>query len=63
MARAGAFHHLIYIKAMMADTGLHIIKDPQKTALTASLGAEGVFGPEFEKKKFKGQTREGQTTY
>ena len=50
MALAGAFHHLICIKAMMADTGLHIIKDPQKTALTASLGAEGVFGPEFEKK-------------
>ena len=50
MARAGAFHHLICRKARVADTGLHKFKDLQKTALTVPLAAEGVFGPEFEKK-------------
>ena len=46
MARAGTFHYLIRRKATVADTGLREFKD----LLTAPLAAEGVFGPEFEKK-------------
>ena len=62
MARTGAFHHLIRRKATMADTGLHEFKDLQKTALTAPLAAEGVFGPEFEKKLKDRQEKDRQLT-
>ena len=60
MARAGAFHHLIRRKATVADTGLHEFKDLQKTALTAPLSGEGVFGPEFEKKLKDRQEKDKQ---
>ena len=46
----------------MADTGLHKFKDLQKTALTAPLAAEGVFGPEFEKKLKDRQEKDRQLT-
>ena len=62
MARTGAFHHLIRRKATVADTGLHEFKDLQKTALTAPLAAEGVFGPEFEKKLKDRQEKDRQLT-
>lgn len=60
VARAGAFHHLIRRKATVADTGLHEYKDLQKTALTAPLSGEGVFGPEFEKKLKDRQEKDKQ---
>ena len=60
MARAGAFHHLIRRKPTAADTGLNEFKDLQKTALTAPLSGEGVFGPEFEKKLKDRQEKDKQ---
>ena len=60
MARTGAFHHLVRRKATVADTGLHEYKDLQKTALTAPLTGEGVFGKEFEQKLKDRQDKDKQ---
>lgn len=62
IARAGAFHHMLRRKAAVADTGLQDYKDLQKTALSAPLSSDGIFGKDFEQRLKERQEKDKQLT-